>query len=130
MANQTVQGKAVKVGAAGVTVSPAFTVIESLTFTPRFGGPTFEVANDQDVVVAYGLQTDGGDFTIETVFIDNTTDMNIQTLEVGDAVTFLSKVINNNVIVNTRVVSQPEVKFTRGQPTGLTFKCAWRPGVE
>ena len=132
MANATIKGLAVQAGIAGVVISPAFAIVENLRFTPRYTGPLFEVEDDQGVSKAMALQTDGGDFVLDTVWIDNATAMNLQLLGVNANISFNTKTIsngNNGYLINAFIVSLPEVSFPRKGETKLSFRAAWRPGI-
>ena len=130
MGNMTIKGSEVKGGVAGVVISPSFAIVENLKFTPRYNGPAFEVEDDQGVVKACALQSDGGDFQLDTVWIDNVSTLNLQALRPNANVTFTTKTVNNNVAINAFVVAEPEVTFPRKGETKISLKLAWRPGIQ
>ena len=131
MANMTIKGSAeVKGGVAGIVISPTFAIIENLKFTPRYSGPVFEVEDDQGVVKACALQTDGGDFQLDAVWIDNRTTMNMTALQPNSNITFTTWAVNNNVAINAFITAIPEVTFARKGETKVSIKAAWRPGIQ
>jgi hypothetical protein len=131
MANISIKGGAVQAGLDGLVLSPTLLLIENLTFTPRYSGPVFEVEDDQGLVRAFGLQTDGGDISFDATWINNNSTgiCNLAAFPVGGVISMNHKAINGGTAINATIVAMPEVKFSRKTETKLAFKTVWRPNA-
>lgn len=124
-----IKGIGILIGANTTIKSPNIAILSSVKFTPRYAGPLVEVEDDQGVVKAFALQSDGGDFAVDAVYESNSTTSNFAGLAVGNAIVIAVPVVNGGNNCNCTVVSLPEITQPRKGETTISFKAIWRPGA-
>ncbi len=124
-----IKGIGILIGANTTIKSPNIAILEGVKFTPRYAGPLVEVEDDQGVVKAFALQSDGGDFAIDSVYESNSTTSNFTAMGVGNTVVVATPVVNGGNNCNCTITALPEVTQPRKGETKVSFKAIWRPGA-